>query len=82
MLRIDELCDDNLNGVIETTEVTWRTVEVNTHKPGTLGALVGKQVYLYSTRATTTPSNTNDYTYAYDAVGNVQVVFTGSGTTV
>ncbi len=58
---------------------SWPLIEVNTHTSGSLGALVGKRVYLYSKRASTTPSSTNDYTYTYDAVGNVQVVYRASG---
>ncbi len=80
LLRIDELCDTNKNGLIESNEVTWRVVEVNTHKPGSLGALVGKRVYVYTDAADSSPDSSNDYTYGYDAVGNVSVVFMGSGT--
>ena len=56
------------------------TIKVNTHKPGSLGALVGKRVYTYNSTNPETPATTTDYTYGYDALGNVQVVFSGSGT--
>ncbi len=80
LLRIDELCDANGNGTIDTGEETWRKVEVNTHKPGSLGALIGKRVYVYSDAADSSPNSSNDYTYTYDALGNVQVVYKASGT--
>jgi len=63
-----------------TNEIAMRTVEVNTHKPGALGALVGKRVYVYSDAADSSPNSSNDYTYTYDALGNVQVVYKASGT--
>ena len=80
MLRVDERCDTDRDGIIEAGETTWRTVEVNTHKPGSLGALIGKRVYVYSDAADSSPNGSNDYTYTYDALGNVQVVYKASGT--
>jgi len=80
LLRMDERCDNDKDGIIEAGETTWRTVEVNTHKPGSLGALTGKRVYVYSDAADSSPNSSNDYTYTYDALGNVQVVYKASGT--
>ncbi len=80
LLRVDERCDNDKDGIIEAGETTWRTVEVNTHKPGALGALIGKRVYVYSDAADSSPNGSNDYTYTYDALGNVQVVYKASGT--
>ena len=71
MLRIDEKYDTDSpkNGLDD--EDHWRTIEVNTHKPGSLGALVGKRVYVYTNVADSTPATVKDYTYGYDALGNV-----------
>jgi len=74
ILRIDDRCDDDLDGIIEINETTWRTLEVSTHKPGSLGALIGKRVYTH-TNNDATPDATNDYTYTYDAVGNVLAIY-------
>jgi len=80
VLRVDERCDNDLDGIIESNKITWRTVEVNTHKPGSLGALIGKRVFQYTNAADSTPNDPAlDYTYTYDALGNVQAVFRASG---
>jgi len=75
VLRIDERCDADGDGAVEPNETTWRTVEVNTHRPGSLSVLVGKRVYTYSSCTSGTPSGQNDYTYAYDPLGNAVMVF-------
>jgi RHS repeat-associated protein len=78
LLRIDEKYD-TAGGALDEND-PWRTVEVNTHKPGSLGALMGKRVYQYTNAADSTPNNPAlDYTYTYDALGNVQAVFRASG---
>jgi len=80
LLRVDERCDADGDGVVEAGETTWRMVEVATHRPGQLGALVGKRVYSYPTAGNRCVSNGYTvYTYGYDAVGNVAVVYTGGG---
>ncbi|MBV6481478.1 MAG: hypothetical protein DIKNOCCD_01201 [bacterium] len=78
VLRVDEKYD-TAGGTLDTND-PWRTIEVNTHKPGSLGALVGKRFYVH-TNNDATPDQTNDYTYTYDAVGNVQVIYRASGST-
>jgi len=78
VLRVDEKYDTA--GETLDTNDPWRTIEVNTHKPGSLGALIGKRVYQYSDAADSSPNSSNDYTYTYDALGNVQVVYKASGT--
>jgi len=78
VLRVDEKYD-TAGGTLDTND-PWRTIEVNTHKPGSLGALVGKRFYVH-TNNDATPDQTNDYTYTYDALGNVQVVYKASGST-
>ncbi|MCG3196050.1 MAG: hypothetical protein GHCLOJNM_00521 [bacterium] len=77
LLRVDELYDSNSNGLTE--DDAWRRLEVNTHGPGTLGALIGKRVYTH-TNNDSTPDATNDYTYTYDAVGNVLAVYNANST--
>jgi len=80
LLRVDERCDADGDGIVEAGETTWRMVEVATHRPGQLGALVGKRVYSYPTAGNRCVSNGYTvYTFGYDAVGNVAVVFTGGG---
>jgi len=80
LLRVDERCDADGDGIVEEGETTWRMVEVATHRPGQLGALVGKRVYSYPTAGNRCVSNGYTvYTYGYDAVGNVVLVFTGGG---
>jgi len=80
LVRVDERCDADGDGVVEAGETTWRMVEVATHRPGQLGALVGKRVYSYPTAGNRCVSNGYTvYTYAYDAVGNVVLVYTGGG---
>ncbi|MCG3145873.1 MAG: hypothetical protein HONDAALG_03578 [Gammaproteobacteria bacterium] len=76
VLRVDEKYD-TAGGTLDTND-PWRTIEVNTHKPGSLGALIGKRVYIH-TDNDATPNQTNDYTYTYDALGNVQVIYRASG---
>jgi len=80
LLRVDERCDADGDGIVEAGETTWRMVEVATHRPGQLGALVGKRVYSYPTAGNRCVSNGYTvYTYGYDAVGNVVLVYTGGG---
>ena len=80
LLRVDERCDADGDGIVEAGETTWRMVEVATHRPGQLGALVGKRVYSYPSAGNRCVSNGYTvYTYGYDAVGNVAVVYTGGG---
>jgi len=80
LVRVDERCDADGDGIVEEGETTWRMVEVATHRPGQLGALVGKRVYSYPTAGNRCVSNGYTvYTYGYDAVGNVAVVYTGGG---
>jgi len=76
LLRVDERYDSDEDGL--DSGDPWRTVEVSSFRPGTLGALVGKRVYTH-TDNDDTPDETNDYSYAYDAVGNVAVVFDSDG---
>jgi RHS repeat-associated protein len=54
---------------------------VNTYRPGGLAALLGKRVYTH-TDNDDIPEQTTDYTYAYDAVGNVVCVFDSDGNEV
>ena len=80
LLRVDERCDADGDGIVEEGETTWRMVEVATHRPGQLGALVGKRVYSYPSAGNRCVSNGYTvYTYGYDAVGNVVLVYTGGG---
>ena len=80
LLRVDERCDADGDGIVEAGETTWRMVEVATHRPGQLGALVGKRVYSYPTAGNRCVSNGyTNYTYGYDAIGNVVLVYTGGG---
>ncbi|NUN96979.1 MAG: hypothetical protein HUU16_12465, partial [Candidatus Omnitrophica bacterium] len=67
------------DGVIEAGETAWRHVEVNSHRPGALGAQLGKRAYLYANGSSTTPSSTTDYAYVYDPVGNVWVILSDMG---
>ena len=71
LVRADDRVDTDNDGVLEAGENTWRCAEVATHKPGALGAQLGKRVYLYPNGSSTTPSSTTDYLYVHDAVGNV-----------
>ncbi|MBK7497309.1 MAG: hypothetical protein IPI28_18625 [Candidatus Omnitrophica bacterium] len=77
LLRVDERYD-TAGGAIGDQD-PWRTLEVSTHKPGSLGALIGKRVYTH-TNNDATPDSTNDYTYTYDAVGNVVAVYNANVT--
>ena len=76
-LRLDEKYD-TAGGALDAND-PWRTIEVNTHKPGSLGALICKRVYTH-TNNDATPDQTNDYTYTYDAVGNVIAVYNANVT--
>jgi RHS repeat-associated protein len=78
LLRVDEKYDSNSNGIDSSDP--WRKVEVNTHRPGLLGALIGKRVYTYSSGTTGTPSGQNDFTYTYDAMWNVVAVYNANST--
>ncbi len=78
LLRMDERYDNTAGGAISDQD-PWRTLEVSTHKPGSLGALIGKRVYTH-TNNDATPDATNDYTYTYDAVGNVLAVYNANVT--
>jgi RHS repeat-associated protein len=78
LLRVDERCDSDADGIIEAGETTWRMVELNTHHTGQLGAQIGKRVYHYAS-GSCTPSSYDDYSYAYDAVGNLVMVFDDGG---
>ncbi|MBK7497303.1 MAG: hypothetical protein IPI28_18595 [Candidatus Omnitrophica bacterium] len=69
---------DTTGGSLDAND-PWRTLEVSTHKPGSLGALIGKRVYTH-TNNDATPDATNDYTYTYDAVGNVVAVYNANVT--
>ncbi|MCK6496541.1 hypothetical protein L6Q85_09820 [bacterium] len=78
-LRMDERYD-TAGGPIGDQD-PWRTLEVSTHKPGSLGALIGKRVYTFNAgNYTSTPNSTNDYTYTYDAVGNVLAIYNANST--
>ncbi len=77
-LRVDERYDA-AGGSLDIDDPS-RTLEVNTHMLGSLGALIGKRVYTH-TNNDATPDSTSDYTYTYDALGNVQVVYKASGST-
>ena len=79
LLRVDERYD-TAGGALGDQD-PWRTLEVSTHKPGSLGALIGKRVYTFNAgNYTSTPNSTNDYTYTYDAVGNVVAVYNANST--
>jgi RHS repeat-associated protein len=78
LLRVDERYDSNSNGIDSSDP--WRKVEVNTHRPGLLGVLIGKRVYTYSSGTSGTPSGQNDFTYTYDAVGNMVAVYNANST--
>ncbi|MCG3198783.1 MAG: hypothetical protein GHCLOJNM_03290 [bacterium] len=79
LLRVDQRVDTDGDGVIEAGETAWRHVEVNSHRPGALGAQLGKRAYLYANGQSTTPSSTTDYAYVYDPVGNVWVILSDMG---
>ncbi|MCA9414073.1 MAG: hypothetical protein KC944_22860, partial [Candidatus Omnitrophica bacterium] len=75
LLRVDEIYGASLS-----ESGPWRTVEVSTHRPGQLSALLHKRVYKYNSgNNTATPNATHDFTYAHDPVGNVLTVFDNSG---
>ncbi|MBW7939268.1 MAG: hypothetical protein H3C63_10845 [Candidatus Omnitrophica bacterium] len=59
----------------------FRMLEIAKIKPGSLGALIGKRVYTFNAgNYTSTPNSTNDYTYTYDAVGNVLAIYNANST--
>ncbi|MCA9428491.1 MAG: hypothetical protein KC994_25650, partial [Candidatus Omnitrophica bacterium] len=75
LLRVDEIYGASLS-----ESGPWRTVEVSTHRPGQLSALLHKRVYeYYPANNTASPDETHDFTYAHDPVGNVLSVFDNSG---
>ncbi len=63
LLRVDEIYGSSLS-----ESGPWRTVEVSTHRPGQLSALLHKRVYIH-TNNDATPDQTKDFTYAHDPVG-------------
>jgi RHS repeat-associated protein len=75
---MDQLYDNDSNGLTEND--AWRKLWVNTYRPGSISALVGKRVYTYSSGTSGTPSGQNDYTYSYDPVANVVLVFNTNST--
>jgi hypothetical protein len=77
LLRMDQLYDNDSNGLTENDG--WRALWANTYRPRSLGALVGKRVYTYSSGTSGTPSGQNDTTYAYDPAGNVVAVYYSNG---
>lgn len=79
LLRVDERYD-TAGGAIGDQD-PWRKMEVSTHKPGSLGNLLGKMVYLYTgaNQYTDTPSASYFYAYFYDAVGNLLWTVDNSG---
>jgi len=76
LLRVDEKYD-TAGGTIDAGD-PWRTLEVNTHRPGMLGNLLGKRFYVH-TNNDATPDGTYDYFYGYDRVGNLVFVYEGGG---
>jgi len=81
LLRVDERYDNDVptNGIDD--QDPWRKKEVSTHKPGSLGNLLGKMVYFYTgaNQNTDTPSASYFYAYFYDAVGNLLWTVDNSG---
>jgi len=79
LLRVDERYDTG-GGAIDDQD-PWRKKEVSTHKPGSLGNLLGKMVYTYTgaNQYTDTPSASYFYAYFYDAVGNLLWTVDNSG---
>ncbi|MCK6496536.1 hypothetical protein L6Q85_09795 [bacterium] len=77
LLRMDGRYD-TAGGALDDND-PLRTLEVSTHKSGSLGALIGKRVYTH-TNNDATPDSTNDYTYTYDAVGNVLAIYNANST--
>lgn len=79
LLRMDELYDDDVptNGLQKDSD-GWRNKEVATHVPGSVGNLLGKMVYAYSSN-TDAYSTATFYSYLYDAVGNLTWVQNNSG---
>jgi RHS repeat-associated protein len=77
VLRVDELYDNDTGG-LETNDA-WRAREANTHRPGSLGALLAKRVYEYPSATSGTSNGNEDYYYGHDPVGNVTVIFDSNG---
>ena len=80
LLRIDEVYDADSDTDLDDdlAAENWRIRETSTHRPGQLAAQLGKRVYEH-TDNNGTPDGSADYTYAYDAVGNVVQVFDSDG---
>jgi len=78
LLRLDEVYDYDSDNDLDDDYAAehWRTLEVSTHRPGQLGALLGKRFYVHSNNDAT-PDGTHDYFYGYDRVGNVVFVYEG-----
>ncbi|MCG3197801.1 MAG: hypothetical protein GHCLOJNM_02292 [bacterium] len=81
LVRLDERYDaDTPPDGIDAGD-PWRTLEATTHKPGALASLLHKRVYTHANNDAT-PEAAADFTYAYDAVGNVYCVWDGDGNEV
>ena len=80
LLRMDEVYDSTGDGNLanDLARDNWRIRETSTHRPGQLGAQLGKRVYEHIDN-NANPDGYEDYTYAYDAVGNVVMVFDSGG---
>jgi RHS repeat-associated protein len=81
LLRVDELYDSDSDGLDgdDLAADAWRALWVGTYRPGSLGALLHKSVYVYSDLEDNTADSANEYTYTYDPVGNVACVYDQSG---
>jgi RHS repeat-associated protein len=80
LLRIDEVYDADSDSDLDDDLAAnhWRIRETSTHRPGQLAAQLGNRVYEH-TDNNATPDGYADYTYAYDAVGNVVMLFDSAG---
>ena len=80
LLRVDEVYDADSDSDLDDDYAAnhWRIRETSTHRPGQLAAQLGKRVYEH-TDNNANPDGYEDYTYAYDAVGNVVMVFDSAG---
>ena len=80
LLRMDEVYDSDSDTDLDDDLAAgnWRILESSTHRPGQLAAQLGKRVYEH-TGNDATPDGYADYSYAYDAVGNVVMVFDSAG---
>jgi RHS repeat-associated protein len=81
LLRVDELYDSDSDGLDgdDLAADAWRALWVGTYRPGSLGALLHKSVYVYSDLEDNTPDSANEFTYTHDPVGNVGCVYDQSG---